>query len=136
MAVKKLQRYQKDADARWGFDFDIWDRVVDVQQSLPSVTEDVLNPAVDGLIRRMEYVGLALAGEVGELCNQIKKTRRLLLQGERLEEVDLGELQREVADIFAYLLKLSNLMGWDLEKLYLEKMQENELRFAPTKPEP
>src|SRR5215218_5357508 len=128
--MRKLQRFQKRADNSWGFDFHLWDSISGEQLGIPGIAEDVRDPKIDAKIRRLEYITLALGGEVGELGNAIKKLRRRLLQGERFSSLSFTEIQEEAADILAYLLKLCNLMGWDLEKLYLEKMKANEERFG------
>jgi NTP pyrophosphatase (non-canonical NTP hydrolase)/predicted ATPase len=79
-------------------------------------------------LRRIEYAALALSGEVGELANSIKKARRALWQGESPEQA-LADSRHELADVLAYLLKLSELLGVELDRAYLEKMSENCLRF-------
>jgi NTP pyrophosphatase (non-canonical NTP hydrolase) len=127
--MKKLQQVQAQADERWGFDFDAFDDLVAQQQSLPAPGFAKIEPEVDKLHRQLEYVVLALAGEVGELANLVKKARReLLLLGD--STVSKEEMREELADILAYALKLSNLMGWNLEQAYLEKMKKNEARFG------
>jgi NTP pyrophosphatase (non-canonical NTP hydrolase) len=128
--LRKLQRYQKQADSHWGFDFSLWEEIVGPQLGLPGITEDIRDPKVDATIRRLEYITLALGGEVGELANSIKKLRRALLQGKKLGDLSPDDIQQEVGDILAYLLKLCNLMNWDLEQLYLDKMKQNEERFG------
>ncbi len=40
-------------------------------------------------------------------------------------------VQEEVADILAYLLSLSSVLGFDLERAYLAKMEKNRLRYPP-----
>jgi NTP pyrophosphatase (non-canonical NTP hydrolase) len=128
-SMRKLQRAHQASEKRWGFDFEFWDDVAAPQSSLPGIFADSRDPKVDTLVRHLEYVALALAGEVGELANSVKKVRRRLLLREPLSSIDWGPVQEEVADIFAYLLKLCNLMGWDLERLYREKMNKNDDRF-------
>ncbi|MEW6777695.1 MAG: MazG nucleotide pyrophosphohydrolase domain-containing protein [Bdellovibrionota bacterium] len=127
--MKKLQNFQKKADKRWGFDFQIWDEIVGPQKVLPGMFENAHDPIIDGTLRRLEYVALALAGEVGELANETKKVRRKILEGEDLKTVNFSQMQDEVADVLAYLLKLCNLMEWDLQKIYLSKMARNDARF-------
>ena len=39
------------------------------------------------------------------------------------------DLEEEISDIFAYLLKLSYQMDIDMESTYLKKMKINEERF-------
>jgi NTP pyrophosphatase (non-canonical NTP hydrolase) len=64
----------------------------------------------------------ALAGEVGELCNFIKKRRR------RPNKKEMARLKHEVAkemsDVVCYLDLLASRMGIDLEKAIIEKFNE------------
>jgi NTP pyrophosphatase (non-canonical NTP hydrolase) len=77
----------------------------------------------------MVFMCLALAGEVGELANLIKKVAR---GTEKLGDAKTQyAVQMEVADIFTYLLDLSILLGVDLEKAYHHKRSLNEKRFGP-----
>jgi NTP pyrophosphatase (non-canonical NTP hydrolase) len=68
---------------------------------------------------------LALAGEIGELANLVKKYQRGDFSFAQLNELMPGEL----ADIFIYLLKLAYQSGIDLEKAFLDKLAQNEIRF-------
>ncbi len=70
----------------------------------------------------MQYWCLALAGEIGELCNLVKKEIR--------DRVTLREqISEEMADILIYLCMLANSMEVDLEKEYYRKQEKNVLRF-------
>ena len=82
---------------------------------------------------------ILLAEEMGELARELTRvwrTERQLRSGGRSGEESLGaataqfrpQLQNELADCLAYLLKLANYVGIDLEEAYLSKMQENESR--------
>jgi NTP pyrophosphatase (non-canonical NTP hydrolase) len=56
------------------------------------------------------FLALALAGEVGELCNMIKKRWR--------DEADLSdEIREEICDIRVYLELLAKCFGIEGEKL-------------------
>lgn len=68
---------------------------------------------------------LALAGEVGELANLVKKFDRGDFSFEDLKKSMPGEL----ADILIYLIKISYQSGLDLEKAFTEKLHQNEMRF-------
>jgi NTP pyrophosphatase (non-canonical NTP hydrolase) len=71
---------------------------------------------------------LALAGEVGELANLVKKVERGDL---RMGEAKVRHaMAMELTDCFIYLLLLSVLMDVDLEKAYQVKRAENENRFG------
>ena len=61
------------------------------------------------------YWGCALAGEVGEACNLIKKGVR--------DNLDIKkELAHELADIFIYLELTARFYNINLEKAILEKI--------------
>lgn len=72
--------------------------------------------------------GCALAGEVGEACNFIKKIRRL--QGKKDQKSSEErkrlkiELAKELADVFCYLDLLSTNLKIDLGKEIVDKFNE------------
>ena len=76
-------------------------------------------------IEALEHLLVCLTGEVGELANIIKKIRR--------GDFDLSEASQnindELADIFIYILKISNQLDVDLEKAFLNKRDLNFKRF-------
>ena len=79
------------------------------------------------LALRLEYLTNALAGEVGEATNLVKKVVRSVVYGRgdlRLDDVR-QELAEEITDIFTYLLTIAGLLGLDLEKTYLQKLEKN-----------
>ena len=79
------------------------------------------------------YVALALAGEIGELANVVKKLER----GDITYEQALVQAEDEAADVLIYLLKLSYQTGIDLEAAFINKQRANEVRFAAlAKPHP
>lgn len=61
----------------------------------------------------MEW-GCALSGEVGELCNYLKKSRR----GDKIPKKWMAH---EVADIITYLSLLCNALDIDMESAIVEK---------------
>jgi deoxyguanosine kinase len=80
---------------------------------------------------------IALTEKVGDLGRALKETwqaqESLYTQvGNRREAQDralqerLPAIRTELADLLAYVLKLANYAGIDLEKAYLEKMHRNE----------
>lgn len=72
------------------------------------------------------YHAAAMAGEVGEVLNLLKKIER----GDVYNEDEMAErLNDEVADVFTYLLSLCSTLGIDLELEYMKKRDYNELRF-------
>lgn len=68
---------------------------------------------------------LSLAGEVGELANDLKKYER----GDFGYQELLRRMPSEIADIQIYLVKLCYQSGIDLERAFLDKLKENERRF-------
>lgn len=88
-----------------------------------------------------------LSGEVGEVANEIKQImwRASILKAEMGEEEALAaaeaeyrqDLGLELADCLAYIFKLANNAGVDLETAYLTKMEKNVKRnwTAPKPPE-
>lgn len=83
----------------------------------------------------------ALAGEVGEACNLIKKLRRL--RGSMADDADVKrnnlkvKIGKELADVMAYLDLLALRLGIDLEAATIQKFNEvsarvgSPLRLAP-----
>lgn len=78
--------------------------------------------------KALEYLGVALAGEVGEVCNEIKKWSR--------EDFGLGELIRrlegELPDVLIYLVMLAEELGIELEDAYRRKKAYNDERYRGT----
>lgn len=81
---------------------------------------------------------ILLVEELGEVASEVIKIWGRVRQGVRngryqTAEAALGEaiaaqrptLRRELADTLAYILKIANYTGIDLEDAYLEKMREN-----------
>jgi len=82
---------------------------------------------------------ILFAEEVGELARELTQVwraeQRLRSEGADAErsfslaaEQWRPQLEGELADCLAYLLKLANYLGIDLEEAYLTKMRENESR--------
>jgi deoxyadenosine/deoxycytidine kinase/NTP pyrophosphatase (non-canonical NTP hydrolase) len=86
------------------------------------------------------YINYILfAEEVGELARELtqlwRAEKRLGIEGVEVKErFSLAaeqrrpQLESELSDCLAYLLKLANYLGIDLEEAYLAKMRENESR--------
>lgn len=71
---------------------------------------------------------LSLAGEVGELCNIIKKIDRGSLD---IKDANVRyKLMMETTDVYVYLLNLAALFGLDLERSYEHVRALNEKRFG------
>ena len=108
MTLKELADIQRQFDRQHESEFP-WDTPIS-QDNIPM----------------LGFTLLALSGEVGETANLVKKIWRgdcTLLD----KQVDL---QEEIADIFSYLLKLTNQLDIDLEQAYLKKNKKNYERFA------
>lgn len=75
--------------------------------------------------------GVALAGEVGEVCNVIKKLNRVRdgLTGNTKSEDELTEdLALELADVLAYLLLLAARANIPLENAYIHKFNMTSIK--------
>jgi len=82
-------------------------------------------------VLRLEYFTNALAGEVGELANVVKKVVRATVYGGKgltLQEA-LPKIEEELTDIFIYVLTMASFLGIDLEQAYFKKLEENRKRF-------
>lgn len=75
-----------------------------------------------------EYLGNALAGEVGEACNIVKKLarQRLGLVGSRASTTDLGE---EIADIIIYADLLAKYFNIDLDQVVRSKFNKTSDKY-------
>lgn len=71
----------------------------------------------------------AMAGEAGEVCNAVKKLRRLQCgikarKGPATIPVALEEVGKEIADTIFYLDLLANHLGMNLADLLADKFNE------------
>lgn len=82
-------------------------------------------------LENLQYGALCLAGEVGEFANEVKKILREYRSFKRSPtEEQLSKLREELADVFIYLIKLSDqVLKMNLEEEYLKKMNKNKERF-------
>lgn len=81
---------------------------------------------------------MLLSGEVGEVAQVLKKVHHMTLPERNdngnvktLEEAlatQREEIGQELADCLAYLFKLANYTGVDLQEAYLKKMEKNLMR--------
>lgn len=76
----------------------------------------------------IEYDLLALAGEVGEACNDLKKH----LRGDFGVEELRHRLASELPDILIYLVMAAAIMDIDLESAYFAKKAYNHGRYTKT----
>lgn len=76
----------------------------------------------------ISHHALAMAGEVGEFCNIVKKIERGSLDGyDAKVKLDMA---MELTDVFIYLLNIAGLLRIDLEAAYKMKRGQNHARFA------
>lgn len=79
-----------------------------------------------GMIPDELYCAVALAGEVGEVSNYIKKYRRGSITWAELIE----HMRQELPDVLIYLVMLADAVDVWLGDAYLEKKAFNEDRFG------
>lgn len=72
------------------------------------------------------YNCTALAGEVGELCNFIKKENRK--GGWRLKHDK--DVEMEIPDILYYTIKIAIDRGIDIERIWDMKLNHNEIKYG------
>ena len=76
-------------------------------------------------IHELEHLAVCLTGEMGEFCNILKK----VVRGDFPLNSAKVEMSEELADIFIYLIKISNQFDVDLETEFLNKVSKNKLRY-------
>jgi len=90
---------------------------------------DELNAGDDKFFDRLQYATIALAGEVGEFSNFLKKILRERSLNAGVNEVHLTSMKEELIDVFIYLIILSILLKVDIPKAYYEKMAFNQKKY-------
>jgi NTP pyrophosphatase (non-canonical NTP hydrolase) len=84
-------------------------------------------------LAQLEKDLIGLLGEVGEFANVLKKVRLAIThsgyEGPTLEEAK-PNLREELSDALIYLIRLSVVLGGDLETDLVDKMKVNELRYS------
>ncbi len=65
--------------------------------------------------------GGSLAGEVGELCNMLKKVRRGTM---KLTKVNRKKIAEEIADVLSYLPLVAESVGVDMEEAVIDKFNK------------
>lgn len=88
---------------------------------------------VGGAHSSIVHHSLALAGEVGEFCNIVKKVDRKSLDIK--DAKTRYALAMELTDVYVYLLNLAGLLGVDLEQSYNIVRAANEQRFMAARRE-
>jgi len=85
-----------------------------------------LEPVSKNHPEALEHLVVCLAGEVGELANIAKRIRR----GDKMYDQSVEAIIEETVDIFIYILKVANQVGFELQPAYFEKMERNRIRFS------
>lgn len=113
MELSEIVRRQIEADVRRGFP---------VQFASDSAKEEQLTRDTVGLM-----------GEVGEFANLLKKVS-LGLKTDGYDGPSLSEsshdLREELADATIYIMRLSAILGGNLECDILAKMKKNDARYS------
>lgn len=102
--------------------------IIDLQKEFDSNHESTFiwnSQITDENLENLEFLLVALAGEFGEVSNIVKK----IVRGDYSLEEKKNEISEEIADMFAYLIKLSYQLNIDLEATYIEKMRKNREKF-------
>ena len=94
-----------------------------------------LNETVDEFVEERNWeqyhtpknLVMALSGEVGELIEIFQWLSPE--ESNNLSEKDLQSSKEEMADILIYLIRLSNILGIDLEDAVTEKLQINAKKY-------
>lgn len=72
---------------------------------------------------------MALAGEVGELTEIFQWLTSEESAAAMRDEDRAGEIRDELADVFAYLIRLADVLNVDLERAFTEKMVKNARKY-------
>lgn len=102
--------------------------IIDLQKQFDSNHESTFpwnTPITDNNLENLEFLLVAFAGEFGEVSNIVKK----IVRGDFSLNEKKNDISEEIADMFAYLIKMSYQLDIDLESVYLEKIRKNKERF-------
>lgn len=102
--------------------------IIDLQKEFDSSHESKFawnRRITDSNLEDLEFLLIALVGELGETSNIVKK----IVRGDYSLEEKRDEITEELADMFAYLIKLSYQLNIDLEAAYLDKIRKNQEKF-------
>ena len=107
-----FQSFHRQLDSNKGFDPDIFFNYILLTEEVGEVASELIKIWGEG--KQLEGTGLSSA----EAHQQSLDKHR-------------AKLRSELADLLAYILKLANYAGINLEQAYLEKMQKNVERSWP-----
>lgn len=111
-SLKAIFEFQAKFDRRRGWD---WSKPKDEETRM----------------RYLQHGTIALAGEVGEFANTLKKAmRHYESTGELPDAETYQSLEEEIVDVFIYVVKISIALGLDLAEGYYDKMKVNDKKFA------
>ncbi|MDF2051178.1 nucleotide pyrophosphohydrolase [Arthrobacter sp. Cr_A7] len=82
-----------------------------------------------GKIHTPRNLILALSGEVGEVAELLQWTTDADVEAWLADPANVQMLSLELADVFSYLLRLSDVCGVDLESALRTKVELNETRY-------
>ena len=74
-------------------------------------------------------LALAMMGEVGEVAELMQWTADSDMAAWLKDETNKTKLKHELADVFSYLLRLSDVCGVQLDQALVEKTAINEERY-------
>lgn len=86
------------------------------------------DPETTGAWSPMKW-GCAAAGEMGELCNLLKKYERQLPSDPKSDEL-ISSIAEEIADVIIYLDLLAELFGFDLPRVIAQKFNRVSHRYG------
>ncbi len=115
MQLKEIQKIQKDFDKEYFRKF--WE--INDEKTF---------------IERLQYLTVALTGEMGEFANIVKKISRDFENlNDSISEERRQALIEEIVDCFIYIIITANLLEVDLEEEYMKKLEKNKKRFQKYK---
>jgi len=109
-----------------GLELEVEDLLAQLAVEVMSDSEKWFGSQDDTDHHSLENIALCLVGEVGELCNYVKKLNR----GDEATEETLAAMDEEAVDTFIYLLKYAAFRDLDLFEGYLKKREKNARRFG------
>lgn len=74
-------------------------------------------------------LSMALAGEAGELLDIFQWLKEEESMKENITPANLEKAKEEIADVFLYLIRLSDKLGIDLEEAAHAKLRKNEEKY-------
>ncbi|MFC1599004.1 MazG nucleotide pyrophosphohydrolase domain-containing protein [Patescibacteria group bacterium] len=79
------------------------------------------------------FLTTALAGEVGEFANLVKKYYRLkakeiAVNGEDQRDY-IADMRKEIIDVYCYFLIIANQLDLDIEEEFKKNLERNKNRF-------